>query len=131
MTTRRTPIRTIVNAATMIAQIPLGVIVSTTKILIFVPPNVAQGCTGIKVMDLVFLVSQGNFHPTNFQTQNVKNVTQENGRPKPAPLLPPIVKIVSKADGRPKPALPWNQIVHSVNLVNIKQNPGGPNAKIV
>ena len=106
MTTRRTPIRTIVNAATMIAQIPLGVIVSTMKILIFVPPNVAQGCTGINVMDRVFFVSQGNFLPTNFQTQNVKNATQENGRPKPAPLLPTIVKIVSKVDGRPKLALP-------------------------
>ena len=79
-------------------------------------------------MDLVFLVSQGNFHPTNFQTQNVKNATQENGRPKPAPLLPTIVKIVSKADRRPKPAY---QIVHSVNLVHLNYIPGVSNAKIV
>ena len=82
-------------------------------------------------MDRVFFVSQGNFLPTNFQTQNVKNVTQENGRPKPAPLLPPIVKIVSKADGRPKPAPLLPPIVHRVNLVNLKQISGVSNAKIV
>jgi len=78
MTTRRTPTRTIANAATTIAQDPRGDIVSTTKILIFVPSNVAQGCKELKVMDRVFLVYQGSFHPTNFQIQIVKNVSQVN-----------------------------------------------------
>ena len=105
MTTRHTQIQTIVNAATTIAQIPQGVIVSKMKILIIVSPTVAQGCTELKAMDRVFLVSQVNSLPTNFQIRNVKNVSQENGCPKPALILPPIVKSASLVGGRPKPAL--------------------------